>query len=349
MNQLEKLKNNEQVKKLTKKSEKYKTFLKSKVAPHITKKLGEYMVEFCLSPKAFDATLDEIEKNTFDNLHPHSTPTVYIVIGQPGAGKSIVSRTILKQNPNTFHIDSDNYKKYNPLTPLIAQFAPTHLGHLTGIDSYSHQTILFDKAIENRYNILIEVAPSTSDYFFNINLEELEKQNYKIVFHFLAVSLPNSLVSIHERFERQLKNKELLAKLTDLKRATDSYNAMPLVLEFALNLDKKIHIWKRLNNSNEKKYKFKIVKTKYGQNDKNTIQTTKKNGKTPEKIEKTRKSFEKTLKTFAKIQKSDAKSIRKTLSRRLTALKNSMQSRKAPQKQLTQLKEVEKMIREMID
>ena len=209
---------------ITHKGKHYLAFLRTKIAPHIPQPLAQQMLDFCLSPIYHHIALNNIKKHFLSNLSPSTAPNIHIILGQTGAGKSTLAQQLLNIFPNTLPLDSDLYKQYNPLSNAILKYSPTYYGHLTGIDSYLHRQALLSTAIDKRYNILIQRAPSQKNLLNGINLKKLHSANYHIHLHILAVSLPNALLSIHERYEYQISQKHAITKLSDLNRALDSYN-----------------------------------------------------------------------------------------------------------------------------
>ena len=242
---LEKIKCEKSFKKLTKKNKKYSTFLKGRVSSHIDENLAKNMVEFSLNKKSFLIMLKKIEKEIFFNKKRVKNPNINIVIGQAGAGKSSVTNLIIKEEPNTIILDSDKFKNYSPLKEIILKNFPTYFGHLTGLDSYLVRDYIYKKALKKHYNILIEVTPSTSEELFNINFEELKTFGYAIKTHFIVVCKINGLISVHERYENQIKNNYSIPKLTDFKRAVNSYDAVKIILEKMLNKNIEINLYKR--------------------------------------------------------------------------------------------------------
>lgn len=99
-------------------------------------------------------------------------------------------------------------------------------------------------AMNKRYNILLEVAPSVKDGLF-IDIDEIIKQGYNVELNVIAVSRLNSLLSIHERYEDQLRSSYSSAKLTSISRHDDSYNSLNSSIIQANNKGVAINIYKR--------------------------------------------------------------------------------------------------------
>ena len=214
----------------------YGDFLCGFINDDIDDKLAYKMVLFALSKGAHEATLNKIIKKQFKNLTASQNKVVHFVIGQSGAGKSSITKQILKDDKNFLKIDVDEYKKFNPLSKTIYQNCPNYYGYLTGIDSYLHKKEVEQLAINNCYNIITEISPTNlSDLKNSINL--YKKNGYKIVVDIMCVSNINSLLSVHERYEKALKKKGKIVKLTDLNRAVNSYKILPSILNYVCLLN----------------------------------------------------------------------------------------------------------------
>lgn len=143
-------------------------------------------------------------------------------------------------------IESELFKTFNPKQKEILKKYPTLYGHLTGLDSILHKEEIFKSAIEKKYNILMALATSAQNKDFSFYLNEPLKSGYEIEINIIAVSNINSLLSIHERYEKQLNENYNSPKLSDLSRAINSFEATKPSLEYLINLPYiKINIWKR--------------------------------------------------------------------------------------------------------
>lgn len=219
--------------------------------------LKQKMLESRLSDEDYLITFLKIIKMTFGNKKPVTTgkPSADILMAQTGAGKTKLCALVQKGNPNTAVIDPDQYKMLMPNAEKIRKEDPINFGALTGIDGYDLARNLLDFAIDNKYNILLEVAPyyGKKGKIGNIDLEQLESKNYNINFHVLAVGDIFSNVRIHKRYHKHLKSKKKdkkeNAKLTNPLRHRESFDALIPMLEQNLDLNKhNIKIYRRLGD-----------------------------------------------------------------------------------------------------
>lgn len=300
------------------KNEKYIEFLRSRISPNIKPEVADLMVEYALTPEEHQETLSRIEDYCFVNKSPVPKPKLYVVVSQAGGGKSTLVPEILKSNENVVVISSDYFKSFNPKQEEILKTHPTLYGHLTGLDSYLHKEEIFKKALEGSYNILISVAPSTKETLFGLNFEEPLKHGYKININCLAVSNINSLLSIHERYERQLELNLKAPKLTDLKRALDSYDAIKQTLKYLVSLPcTNINVWKR-GEFNLKNISAPVFLTS---------------------------EKDKAIKVYDQAIEQDKVETIMLAKSRIAGIKDKMKKRNAPKEQLAQLEKIEQLIK----
>lgn len=270
------------------------------------------MLNFALSQQENTKIFEIIKKEYLCDKTPQVNPEINIILAQTGSGKSNISNLILKENKNFVLIDSDKLKKYNPLNDLILKNCPEYFGYLTGLDCYIHKDKLFNECVDNNYNILIEVAPSVKEGLFGLDFKTLIQKNYKINVHILAVSKINSLLHIHERYENQILNNKENPKLTDLKRAIDSFQAVEKIIE---KIEKDCYVNLKIYYINEQK---KLVE--YNCNNCDYV------------------------KTLQLLREKDYKNTLKNLDERITYITEKMEKRNAIQKQRNQFKKILKLI-----
>ena len=211
------------------------------------------MKKYLLNDEEYLKTFFYVMAITFYNKKPVENPKISIVAAQTGSGKSNLTAKILRDNENYIFVDSDKYKHFRYDAREISRKYQVLYPALTGPDAYDHADNLYRYAIDHKYNIIKETAPSANKGLLNVNEEELIQKNYRISVSILAVGELNSLLSTHERYELQIIHGLKTAKLTGTHRHDESYNAL---IENVKDLigDKnieKIEIYKRGNKDNE--------------------------------------------------------------------------------------------------
>lgn len=215
------------------------------ISENITYSLGQSMLSHRLSDEDYLMVFFQVVHTSFFGKTKNDKKSASVLISQTGAGKTNLTNLILKKNPNIVIINPDLYKKFNPKLEEILKEDPTHLGALTGIDSYDHANNVRNFAIENGYNLLFECAPSQKQGLIGIDLQTLEENGYDTRFHVMAVGNLLSSMAIHYRYENEINRNPTSCetKLTDLSRHDDSYKGVETVIK-SLSPDK-IFIYRR--------------------------------------------------------------------------------------------------------
>lgn len=195
-------------------------------APNLKDDVKLLMEKYLLSDKEYLRTFYYAMAITFYNKVPVEYPQISIVAAQTGSGKSNLTAKLLRNDENYIFVDSDKYKHFRYDAQEIAQKYPVLYPFLTGPDGYDCADNIYNYAVNNKYNIIKETAPSLSKGLIGINDEKIIKKGYKIEVHILAVGELNSLLSLHERYEKQILSGLKTAKLTPISRHDESYMAL---------------------------------------------------------------------------------------------------------------------------
>lgn len=303
------------------KSPEYINYLKTRISESVPENIAELMLYYALSEEEHSKVLEEIREYCFRGKSPVdksiARPKAYLVIAQTGAGKSNLSMKIKKDNPNVVAIDSDAFKTFNPYKDEIKQKYQQYFGHLTGLDAYIHRDEIYDEALSRGYDILIEIAPSTKELLFNIDFEELAKNNYDIEAYILSVSEENSLLSVHERYEGQIEAGMDAPKLTDLRRAKNSTEAVPIIIDDLLEKHKEVRLslFKRADTSNVDA--VELQEPIFVTDDKTDFK-----------------------KVYFRVQKEDLEKTLAESDKRIEAIKEQMKRRDVPQLQVKQFNDI---------
>lgn len=170
----------------------------------------------------------------------------------------------------------------------------------------------------------MECATSEKEGLF-VNTEILKKAGYNVEIHALGVSSLNSVMSAHERYEALLEINDNAAKLTSIERHDDSYNSLEkAIMEEQRKKGVKINVYKRGD-----KRPF-IPEEIYNQTDKKGRYSCPYEAL----IDAQAQDLQKTLPTFEK---------------RYNVLVNQMEIRKAPQKQIEQLKKIKQRYEQIVE
>lgn len=233
---------------------KYATrLIEIKFSPNIDENTKKMMREFLLSDEEYLITFYYVIAISFYNKRKVDNPKLSIVAAQTGSGKSNLTAKILREDDNYVFVDSDKYKHYRFDANKISEDYPLLYPFLTGPDAYDHADNIYSYAIDNKYNIIKETAPSHNKGLIDADIKILKDNNYTIDVSILAVSNLNSCLSMHERYELQILSGLKTAKLTGLNRHNESYDSLipnveNLISNYQLN---KIEVFRRGEESQE--------------------------------------------------------------------------------------------------
>lgn len=221
--------------------------IKINIAPNIDEDTAELMKKYLLSDEEYLVTFYYVMAISFYKKKPVENPKLTIVAAQTGSGKSNLTAKILREDENYIFVDSDKYKHYRYDAIDISNKYPLVYPFLTGPDAYDHAENVYSYALDHKYNIIKETAPSYNKGLIGVDINRLKEKNYEISLNILAVSSLNSSLSMHERYELQILSGLKTAKLTGLHRHNESYDSLiPNIQELSGNKGiKEIKIFKR--------------------------------------------------------------------------------------------------------
>lgn len=171
------------------------------------KTLEEICDEYRLSEDERNEIGNKINAIMLSGKEPSKCPIAIINIAPPGSGKTGLNGYACAQfnDNNAVIINSDELKPFHPRIDELAKKYPQYYTKVTNPESNFWTDNLFDATIANKYNVIFEGTGR--------NLKLLEKmmskmQGYKIIVRGMAVNEMNCLMSIIERYEGQVRQKD---------------------------------------------------------------------------------------------------------------------------------------------
>lgn len=154
-----------------------------------------------------------INRNPFA-LASQEKPQGFVLGGQPGAGKSVLSENIKSiLNDNILEINGDNFRKYHPdykiLQERYAEDAPKYTAEFAGAMTEA----IFQKALNERYNIVIEGTFRTAKTPIK-TLQKLKDNGYETTVLIQTCNKDISWASCLERYEKMLQANPKEARFT---------------------------------------------------------------------------------------------------------------------------------------
>ncbi len=164
---------------------------------------------------AFQEVWNRTLTATKEKIMPSTLPRGFVLGGQPGAGKSNLIKMAIEicQN-NIIIICGDDYRKYHPdyeyFQKKYEKNAPKYTAEFAG----NMTEAILNKAVAERYNIVIEGTFRKSDTPIK-TLSLMKKNGYKTTVLIQTASKKMSWKSCQERYEKMLEVKSEEARWTD--------------------------------------------------------------------------------------------------------------------------------------
>lgn len=104
-------------------------------------------------------------------------PLGYVLGGQPGSGKSVLTETIKKNNKNIISINGDEYRSWHPYFSEIQNTYGKDSSKITAKFAGKVTEALIKKAIKEKYNVVIEGTFRTAETPLK-TLKDLKENGY---------------------------------------------------------------------------------------------------------------------------------------------------------------------------
>ena len=182
--------------------------------------------DYKLSQEEHDQVFREIEWNTLTNIKSKRSPTIVIVGGQPGSGKSTLInhyRNILFKDEDVCIINGDELRRYHPQSDIILSLFEKKYAEITDLDVRVWTKRLFDLAVDKNTNIIFEGTLRTTQICDTI--KRLYNKGYKVIVSPMAVPFIISIYSIYNRYMRD-KQENGQARFVPFSSHNESYFRM---------------------------------------------------------------------------------------------------------------------------
>lgn len=140
----------------------------------------EYLENISPSEEIIDFAWDEsTRRDRSDEIKTSKNPVGYVLGGQPGAGKSSLTKAILHNSQNTISIDLDNYRRWHPFFSEIQKTYGKESSRITQKFAAKILDAILQRAINKKLNIIIEGTFRTADVPLK-TLKTLKDNGYKM-------------------------------------------------------------------------------------------------------------------------------------------------------------------------
>lgn len=178
-----------------------------------------------LSEEEHDRIANEILTIFLHDKFPVKNPRAIINIAPPASGKTGLNGYSQEEfvDNNVVIINSDELKPFHPKIDDIAKYYPQYYTKVTDQESNTWTSNLFDKALNDGYNVIFEGTGKNARILETI---KSKMQKYHVTVRGMAVNELNCLMSILERYEGQVQTKGW-GRLVVIDHFYQTYTAMP--------------------------------------------------------------------------------------------------------------------------
>lgn len=178
-----------------------------------------------------EAILEEIKQDLFAGKTPVEFPQIFILGGQPGSGKSVLSQQVCNQIPdqNIVIINGDEFRTLHPQAQEIFSKHDKDFASYTDSDVRTWVPAILEQATDQHYNVVFEGTMRTTQICDTI--KNLQRKNYKINIMAMAVPEIKSRISIYARYQDQLDHIPI-ARFTSKESHDAAYSGMLDTLQY---------------------------------------------------------------------------------------------------------------------
>ena len=141
-------------------------------------------------------------------------PLGFVLGGQPGSGKSVLTETIKKNNKNIISINGDEYRSWHPYFSEIQNTYGKDSSKITAKFAGKVTEALIKKAIKEKYNVVIEGTFRTAETPLK-TLKDLKENGYTTYACIKTCPADVSWNRCLSRYEEGLNDKSGKERFTD--------------------------------------------------------------------------------------------------------------------------------------
>jgi predicted ABC-type ATPase len=155
--------------------------------------------------KSVDLTFADLLKYEYGKIRSTPNPTIHIVGGQPGSGKSAVKDILLRGDANIMIIDGDEHRKHHPQYQQIKKQNPDLMPELTQEFSQVLNQKLINYAIDNKIPFAVETTFWSAEATEKL-VKPAKANGFIAQLHVMAVKPEISRLYTISRFENGKEN-----------------------------------------------------------------------------------------------------------------------------------------------
>jgi energy-coupling factor transporter ATP-binding protein EcfA2 len=193
-----------------------------------------------LSGREHENVFKQLLKEMLETTEPQECPSIVILGGQPGSGKSKlteIARGVFFDDKPVAVINGDDYRQNHPQARKIYDMHDKRYAEMTDPDVRKWTPRLLEAAIEGRRDIIFEATMRNREPLMT-TIKHLKEEGYKVGVFVLAANEHASRIGIVSRYENQ-KFSGKIARWTPTETHDEAYKNMPATVE-AIELESPI-------------------------------------------------------------------------------------------------------------
>lgn len=182
---------------------------------------------------------DDIKPDKLKGLEPVLRPKMFMLGGQPGAGKTNVRKAITdqKQFAKALIVDPDELRTYHPKYLQLIKLDPDSAAGRVHYDASKWAQELREAAVKLKLNIILDTSLGGNPSSSVSAAKDAAKAGYDVEVHVAAVAIESSRQGVRKRFEEahieyaQDQDNNLPPRNVPMGKQQDSYKKIPVAIE----------------------------------------------------------------------------------------------------------------------
>jgi len=178
----------------------------------------EYAINY--GSKEFETGLELIKKMILYDKYPVEDPTMTLLGGQQGSGKTQL--LLMWQVDNIVRLSLDECTRFHPKLEDMLEY-PDLFAYLTYETGLMWRNEIYNQLVKEKYNVITEGTLKDEQGTVRL-INELRENGYNVNAHIMATGIVESGLSVFERYEEEILSGVKFPRLTE---CVSSYSDIP--------------------------------------------------------------------------------------------------------------------------